>query len=221
MSANPSESPVRTADAEESLGAGRDELGTLLRTPSVRAQAAAAAVVFGKIVSVDDDATVAVQLLGAPQARTARLGVRLSRAELLAAAQAGRPAILAFENGDPARPLVMGLVQPVHGASRGPSAEAEAARPERQSERAAESGAAAADGKIGPSPSAVERPAEAFEAQVDGRRVRIVAQDEIVLECGKASITLRRNGRVVIHGDYVETYSEGTNRIKGGQVRIN
>jgi hypothetical protein len=60
-----------------------------------------------------------------------------------------------------------------------------------------------------------------IEADVDGKRVRIVAQDEIVLECGNASITLRRNGRIVIRGTYVETYSEGTNRIKGGQVRIN
>jgi len=59
------------------------------------------------------------------------------------------------------------------------------------------------------------------EADVDGRRVRIVAQDEIVLECGQASITLRRNGRIIVRGTYVETHSDGTNRIKGGQVRIN
>ena len=63
--------------------------------------------------------------------------------------------------------------------------------------------------------------AQEVDARVDGRRMHIVAQDEIVLECGSASITLRRNGRVVIRGEYVETYSEGTNRIKGGQVRIN
>jgi hypothetical protein len=60
-----------------------------------------------------------------------------------------------------------------------------------------------------------------IEADIDGKRVRIVARDEIVLECGNASITLRRNGRIVIKGTYVETSSEGTNRIKGGQVRIN
>ncbi len=59
------------------------------------------------------------------------------------------------------------------------------------------------------------------EADIDGRRVRIVAKDEIVLECGAASITLRRNGRIVIKGTYVETSAEGTNRVKGGQVRIN
>jgi len=59
------------------------------------------------------------------------------------------------------------------------------------------------------------------EADVDGKRVRLTAHDEIVLECGPASVTLRRNGRVIIRGTYVETRSEGTNRIKGGQVQIN
>ena len=59
------------------------------------------------------------------------------------------------------------------------------------------------------------------EADVDGKRVRIVGNDEIVLECGSASITLRRNGRVIIRGTYVETHSEGTNRIKGAAVQIN
>jgi hypothetical protein len=60
-----------------------------------------------------------------------------------------------------------------------------------------------------------------IEADVDGRRVRLTAKDEIVLECGPASITLRRNGRVVIRGAHVESHSDGANRIKGGQVRIN
>jgi hypothetical protein len=79
--------------------------------------------------------------------------------------------------------------------------------------------------------AAVARPLEAtpdqapgaavFEADVDGRRVRIVARDEVVIACGPASITLRRNGRVVIRGTYVETRSAGTNRIRGGQVRVN
>jgi hypothetical protein len=68
-----------------------------------------------------------------------------------------------------------------------------------------------------------QAPAEAttIEADVDGKRVRVVGKDEIVLQCGQASVTLRRNGRIVIRGTYVETHSEGTNRIKGGQVQIN
>jgi hypothetical protein len=68
--------------------------------------------------------------------------------------------------------------------------------------------------------AAAEEP-QVIEADIDGRRVKIIARDEIVLECGEASITLRRNGRIIIKGTYVETSSEGTNRIKGGQVRIN
>jgi hypothetical protein len=64
-------------------------------------------------------------------------------------------------------------------------------------------------------------PATVVEADVDGKRVRVTAQEEIVLQCGSASVTLRRNGRVVIRGTYVETHSQGTNRIKGGQVQIN
>ncbi len=63
--------------------------------------------------------------------------------------------------------------------------------------------------------------ATVIEADVDGRRVRLVAKDEIVLQCGAASVTLRRNGKVIIRGTHVETYSEGTNRIKGAHVKIN
>jgi hypothetical protein len=58
-------------------------------------------------------------------------------------------------------------------------------------------------------------------ASVDGKSVTLRAEDEIVLSCGEASLTLRRNGRVVIRGAYVETRSSGVNRIKGGSVRIN
>ena len=57
--------------------------------------------------------------------------------------------------------------------------------------------------------------------EVDGQRVVIDGKDEIVLRCGAASITLRRNGRVVIRGTYVETRSVGVNRIRGGSVLIN
>jgi hypothetical protein len=72
-----------------------------------------------------------------------------------------------------------------------------------------------------PGPAQPARSAPVVEADVDGKRVRVMAQDEIVLQCGSASITLRRNGRVIIRGTYVESRSDGTNRIKGGQVQIN
>jgi hypothetical protein len=62
---------------------------------------------------------------------------------------------------------------------------------------------------------------KSLNVMVDDKRIEIEGQDEVVLRCGKASITLRRNGRVVIRGTYVESRSSGTNRIKGGSVLIN
>jgi hypothetical protein len=46
------------------------------------------------------------------------------------------------------------------------------------------------------------------------------SRDGLILRCGKASLTLLRNGKVVLKGTYVETHSEGVNRIKGGVVDI-
>jgi len=57
--------------------------------------------------------------------------------------------------------------------------------------------------------------------RVDGREVVIEADQELVLRCGRASITLKRNGKIVLKGDHLLSYSRGTNRIKGGSVHIN
>lgn len=64
-------------------------------------------------------------------------------------------------------------------------------------------------------------PRKPVEALVNGKRVVLDAQDEVVLRCGDASITLRRYGRIVIRGTYVETRAQGVNRIRGGSVQIN
>lgn len=68
------------------------------------------------------------------------------------------------------------------------------------------------------------RPANAapgMPAEVDGERVLITADREIVLRCGEASITLTRAGKVLIRGTYVLSRSSGANRIKGAAVEIN
>jgi len=57
--------------------------------------------------------------------------------------------------------------------------------------------------------------------RIAGRRLELEAFDELVMRCGEASITLRRNGRAVVRGDYVETRARGVNRIKGGSVSVN
>ena len=59
------------------------------------------------------------------------------------------------------------------------------------------------------------------EAVVDGDRVLLEAEKEIVLRCGKASIILRRDGKVIIKGTHLVNRSSGSNKIKGASVQIN
>ncbi|XXZ37894.1 DUF6484 domain-containing protein [Sorangium sp. So ce327] len=58
-------------------------------------------------------------------------------------------------------------------------------------------------------------------ATADGERLVFTAEKEIVLQCGKASITLTRAGKILIRGAYLLTRSSGVNRIQGGSVQIN
>lgn len=49
----------------------------------------------------------------------------------------------------------------------------------------------------------------------------LAARRKITLQCGKASITLHANGKIVLRGEYILSQAEGTQRITGGQVEIN
>lgn len=60
-----------------------------------------------------------------------------------------------------------------------------------------------------------------IELDVDGERLLVTAKEQIVLRCGKASITLTKAGKVLIDGTYVLSRSSGANRIKGGSVQLN
>jgi len=149
---------------------------------------------IGQIVAVDAAGLLTVAVAPTQEKQTAKLAVAADAERVRLAIESRQPVVLAFENGDTNRPIVIGFVEPPLVMR-------------------SDSELAAVGNAVTSSP--------VIEADVDGRRVRVTAQDEIVLECGAASITLRRNGRVVIRGTHVESQSEGTNRIKGGQVRIN
>lgn len=64
-------------------------------------------------------------------------------------------------------------------------------------------------------------PGGARLAELDGERLVLSAKQEIVLECGRASITLTRAGKVLIRGTYLSSRSSGVHRIKGASVDIN
>ena len=121
-------------------------------------------------------------------AALARVCIDWDARRLADAVAQGSSAVLAFEDGDVEKPLLLGIVR----------------------------------SQLRAEPESLER-ADALqvEADADGRRVRLKAREEIVLQCGESSITLKHDGRVIIRGAYVETHASGTNRIKGGNVRIN
>jgi hypothetical protein len=103
----------------------------------------------------------------------------------------GRELALMFEGGNADKPIVLGLIQ--HPAG-GQSTSSESVR--------------------GGQPNSIT-------ADVDGERLVFTAKKEIVLRCGKASITLTRAGKILIRGAYLLSRSSGVNRIKGGSIQLN
>jgi hypothetical protein len=67
-------------------------------------------------------------------------------------------------------------------------------------------------------PPPVPRPRDGV---IDGKRIVFDAKEEIVLRCGKSSITLRKDGKVVVLGAELVSRASGTNKIKGSAVKIN
>jgi len=104
----------------------------------------------------------------------------------------GRKVVIMFEEGDPYRPILMGLIQ-------------------KQMENPLSSQVTTDKTFKG----------QLIKLEIDGEEVALTAQRQILLRCGQASITLTRAGKILIKGTYVLSRSAGVNRIKGGSVQIN
>lgn len=68
----------------------------------------------------------------------------------------------------------------------------------------------------GPLPAGPEK-----VARLDGRSVVLDARDQIVLTCGRASLTLRRDGKIVLRGVNVVSEASEVQKLRGGKVQIN
>lgn len=57
--------------------------------------------------------------------------------------------------------------------------------------------------------------------KIDAEQLVLNAGREIEIRCGKATIRLTKDGKVVLQGTYLNSTSKGVNRIRGGSVKIN
>jgi Domain of unknown function (DUF6484) len=57
--------------------------------------------------------------------------------------------------------------------------------------------------------------------ELNGKRISFEGREEVVLRCGKASITLRADGQVVVKGTRLMSRASETNKVRGATVLIN
>jgi len=163
-----------------------EELAQLLHAPVDAVSASAgririAGVVVGTLVGFSDAG--AIPLVAYPgQPGTAAFAARSTID--LQGVHIGRQAVMMFEEGDPYRPIVVGILRSENS------------------------------GNVSPERGHVE-------VDADGERLIVSAKERIVLRCGKASITLTKEGKLILQGAYVSSQSSGVLRIKGGSVQIN
>ena len=110
----------------------------------------------------------------------------------LNSSDSGKQVVLSFDRGNPLRPIITGMLQ--------------------NSESPMEELAIDVSNEPG---------SKKLQAKIDGDQVTLSADKEIVLQCGKSSITLTKAGKIIIRGEYLLSRSTGVNKIKGGSVQIN
>lgn len=56
---------------------------------------------------------------------------------------------------------------------------------------------------------------------VDGQRLVFDAQEEVQIRCGKSTIVMQPDGKIVIRGTNLISRSSGANKIKGARINLN
>lgn len=64
----------------------------------------------------------------------------------------------------------------------------------------------------------IERPRDSI---IDGKKIILDAKQEIILRCGKSSVILRKDGKVVVKGIQITSRASGTHKIRGSSININ
>lgn len=118
--------------------------------------------------------------------------------------QSGRQVALLFAEGNPNKPVIMGLI---HSPLQDLIENFEIAVDENEIVNA----------DMDSSTDSLKLD----DVHIDGKRITLEGKDEVVLKCGAASITLTKAGKILIKGKYLLNRSTGVNRIMGGSVQVN
>lgn len=168
---------------------------------------AAGEIVLGTVVAINDDGN---PLVSYPQVAHLPLQVAISTIAVNPQ-HVGRQAAMLFANGDILKPIIIGFIHSPLIALLENFSETESA------ERIADNVSSTTDAY-----NATNEAQSRLETiRVDGKKVVIEGQEEIVLSCGDASITLTKAGKILIRGKYLLSRSSGVNRILGGSVQVN
>lgn len=165
--------------------------------PTSIANIAPGEVIIGTVVEIDEQGQPLVDYHGnsleAPLVAVSTLGITKSHLN--------RQVALLFANGNPQRPVIMGIIHSPLQAML----ESYELTPEQETALDVEK----------------EISTNVEDVIIDGKRIVIEGKEEIVLKCGDASITLTKAGKILIRGKYLLNRSSGVNRIMGGSVQVN
>lgn len=157
-------------------------------------------IIIGTIIGFDDDGN---GLVNYSRNQSNKPIVAISTVAL-SQSQSGRQVALLFADGNPNKPVIMGLIHsPLHELIEN----FEIAIDENEKAKSTSETEAAS--------------LEIDDIRLDGKRVILEGKEEVVLKCGEASITLTRAGKILIRGKYLLNRSSGVNRIMGGSVQVN
>lgn len=130
----------------------------------------------------------------------------------------GRQVALLFANGDYQKPVITGFIySPLHQLLENFEFKSDTSEPDEFGDQQVFDIV-----NIHPELKKERDLSSASETvKVDGKKILIEGQEEVVLKCGESSITLTKAGKIVIRGKYLLSRAAGINRILGGAVQVN
>ncbi|MFL0809009.1 MAG: DUF6484 domain-containing protein [Agarilytica sp.] len=172
------------------------EVSQEVLTASTPEVAANNELILGMVASVDAASQPKVEYF----LQGKKYAVNAITTQALSADQVGRQVALMFVNGNGQQPIVLGLIRNALDDAIDNF--------EKNNE-------------VEVSEQKVSETSEPNVCKVDGEKLVLEGKEEVVLKCGSSSISLNKNGKIVLRGKYLVSRSSGVNRIMGGSVQVN